>query len=154
MASLMSSCASALPAACKGFGAVCGQFWKYPAVTTWRCAPSEALTLSRAQVTRVLVPLLQTENKQSESGLAVTWFVLTATCKPPVLDLLNRIKIFPRFNRTRALRLRIPSEVSLPFLTTCSSSIVISESADSRARAPGTNCTSRDAPSDERTISP
>jgi len=105
-------------------------------------------------VTRVVVPSVPTQNRQSESGLIVSCPALMTTCDALLSLGLNRTKIFPRLITMRALRSRMSGPVSLSSFVMLSCSILISESLEIRTRAPGINVKSSDAPFADRTVSP
>ena len=79
---------------------------------------------------------------------------MIAKSAPILSRRVNRTVIFPRFNRIRALRLRMPPSVWLPSFDILNSSILISELLDICARAAGISPRLSSAPSDVRTISP
>ena len=105
-------------------------------------------------VTRVVVPSVPTQNRQSESGMIISGPALMTTCDALVSLGLNRTKTFPRPSSMRALRSRISRPVSLPSFVMLSCSILISVSPESRTRVPGINVRSSDAPFADRTVSP
>src|SRR5207249_948145 len=110
--------------------------------------------LHRTKLSRVGAPSLRTQNKQSEAAVIVTDGVLSAKSDPILPRRVNRTVIFPRFNRIRALRLRMPPSVWLPSFDILNSSILISELLDICARVAGISPRLSSAPSDVRTISP
>jgi hypothetical protein len=101
-----------------------------------------------------VVPSVHTENRQSESGLNVTWLVATPKSDALLSLWLNKLTILPRFNRIDARRSSTPPAVSFPSFVNLRSSILISEFPDNWTNAPGINARLIEAPSDVRTVSP
>src|SRR5262249_10221177 len=104
-------------------------------------------------VTLLVVPSVQTENRQSESGLSITWPVVTLNSDVLLSLWPNKLTILPRFNRIDARRSSTPPAVSLPSFVSLRFSILISEFPDNWTNAPGINARLTEAPSDVQTVS-
>src|SRR4029077_9382438 len=118
------------------------------------CASADAFTSPRSQVALLVVPSVQIENRQSESGFSVTWPVVMPNSDAVLSLWLNEQTILPRFNRIQARRSRTRSAVSLPSFVNLRFSILISEFPASWTNAPAVNARLIEAPSDVRTTSP
>ena len=128
----MSICARASALAAIGSFDAVGHWEKYPAaIFNGGSAPANALNSPRKHVALLVVPSVQTDNRQSDSSLSVIWLVVTPNSDAVWSPWLNKLTILPRFNRIHARRSSRRSEVLLPSFVNLRSSILISEFQDS-----------------------